>query len=320
MLYIVLGYADLVSDIFAIRELFAARRIAVGWLNIIFLVLNVLLGLLTARSIQDVLITIFQLGGLVEGVKTLISGEQTTELVAGKKLDAVARSMPSMVLQLFTLLISLSTISDQSYSILVVSIALGALGSATTLASMAPKSGRHLFKSRFLVHIMYYFSELLLRIIIISIMFLSIRAVAFVVAGVDWLIRLFIISCDHTSLTVLGNIEPDIAKVDFSLSILYFGSDEALSDEFYWKAGSIINIIELFIFLIIINTYETEDLDILREENTARNITIISCVALLVKTVMHYVIQRLPNEKEDEYTTPGKEGADDIFAVLANTL
>jgi heme O synthase-like polyprenyltransferase len=117
--------------------------------------------MLTATSIQDAFITVFQLGPLIEGVKTLISGEQTTELVAGKKLDAVARSMPSMVLQLFSLLISLSTITDQSYSILAVSIALGALGSATTLASMAPKSGRHLFKYSFFMHISYYFSELL---------------------------------------------------------------------------------------------------------------------------------------------------------------
>jgi hypothetical protein len=151
-------------------------------------------------------------------------------------------------------------------------------------------------------------------------MFLSIRAVAFVVVVVDWLVRLFIISCDPNNLTETGKIELEMARVDFPLSILYFGSDDAISLESYWIAGSKINIIELFIFLIIINTYETDDLDILREENTARNITIISCFALLVKTVMHYVIQRLPNEKEDEYTTPGKEGADDIFAVLANTL
>jgi hypothetical protein len=151
-------------------------------------------------------------------------------------------------------------------------------------------------------------------------MFLSIRAVAFVVAGVDWLIRLFIISCDPFYLTERGKILPDIARVDFSLSILYFGSDDAISLEFYWLAGSIINIIELFIFLTIINTHETEDLDILREENTARNITIISCVALLVKILMYFVIQDLPDEKEEEYTTPGKEGVDDIFAVLANTV
>jgi hypothetical protein len=34
---------------------------------------------------------------------------------------------------------------------------------------MAPKSGRHLFRSRFFIHIVYYFSESLLRIILISI-------------------------------------------------------------------------------------------------------------------------------------------------------
>ena len=316
MLYIVLGYSDLVSDIFAIRELFAVDRIAVGCLNIAFLVMNVLLGLLSATSIQDVFITIFQFGGLVEGVKTLINGEQTSELVAGKKLDAVARSMPSMVLQLFSLLISLSTINGQSYSILAVSIALGALGSATTLASIAPKSGRHLFKSRFFIHIVYYFSELLLRIMIISIMFLSIRAVAFVVVGVDWLLRLFIISCDPQEYEIV----PKRERIDISLSILYFGSDDAISLDQKWILGNLINIIELFTFLVIINIYETDDLDILREDNTTRNITIISCAALLVKTLMHYVIQRLPDEIDDEYSTPGKEGADDIITGIADVF
>ena len=304
MLYILLGYADLVSDILAIRELFAVDRIAVGCLNIAFLVLNVVLGLLTATSTYSVFVTIFQLGPLLEGVQTLINGEQTVELVAGKKLDAVARSMPSMVLQLFSLLVSLSTVSSGSYSILVVSIALGALGASSTLASTAPKSGRHLFKRRFLVHIAYYFSELLLRIIIISIMFVAIRAVAFVVVVVDWLLRFL------------------LCEFDIPSSILYFGSDSA-RDDYFWLFGSLFNIVELFIFLVIINTYKTDDLDILREQNIARNISIISCTALVVKTVLYYVIYNLPVEEEVEYKDAGEavDGeVDDIIAGIAHAL
>ena len=316
VMYVVLGYADLASDILAINELFAVGRNEVGGLNIAFLFLNVLLGLFSARSMKDAFLTIFQLSGLVDGYETIMKGEQTEGLVAGKKLDAVARSMPSMVLQLFSLFVSLSTITDQGYATLVASIALGAFGAATTLASMAPKSGRHLFNLRFLIHIMYFFSELLLRIIIISIMFLSIRGIAFVVLiFMDLLVRFIYISELYNCFWKVWNKkdieETDCCKIDFSSTILWFGSDAATNNHINWLIGSLINIVELLMFLLIINFLKTDDLEILREEDTARNITIISCISLLVKTVMYFVIEALPAEKVGYQPTPEIEMTND---------
>ena len=153
-------------------------------INICCVVLGVIVGLslISGKSWRDRLLVVFQLSPLVEGIDSLRSGKQTMGLVAGKKVDAMARSMPSMFLQTFSLLVSLSTISTTGYITLIVSIVLG---STTTLATLAPSSGRRLFSSRFLLHLMYFFSELLLRVILISIMFVSIRGIAFVVVSVD---------------------------------------------------------------------------------------------------------------------------------------
>ena len=54
-------------------------------------------------------------------------------------------------------------------------------------------------------------------------------------------------------------------------------------------------------FLIIINTLHTDDLDVLREHNTTRDISIISCCALLAKFVFMYFIHFLPDEPLEEH-------------------
>ena len=262
VMYIILGYADFVSDILAIVELFAVNRIAVGLLNISFLVLNTVLGLLAHRTFVDVIITIFQLGPLVNGIETLMQGRQTQSFMADKKLDYVARSGPSTTLQLFILLTTLSVISERGYFILLASITLGIVGAACTQASLARKSGRHLFRWRFVLHALYYFSEMLLRIITICIMFIAIKGYALILIAADLCFRIFIVTIEQDN------------GIDFTMSILYFGSDNALNNISGWVRGSFMTALELFVFLIVINTLHNVELDIMREHNSVRDVSV----------------------------------------------
>ena len=86
----------------------------------------------------------------------------------------------------------------------------------------------------------------------------------------------------------------------FTMSILYFGSDNALNNNDGWLLGSLMTALELFVFLIVINTLHTVELDIMREHNSVRDISIISCCALLVKTILWIIIEDLPEEPPEE--------------------
>ena len=236
-----------------------------------------------------------------------MQGRQTQNFMADKKLDCIVRSGPSTTLQLFILLTTLSVISERGYFILLASITLGIVGSACTQASLARKSGRHLFRWRFVVHALYYFSEMLLRIITICIMFIAIKGYAFIVIAADLCFRLRIV--------YFLNFWEE--RIDVTLSILYFGSDNALNDRVCWVRGSFMTTLELFVFLIVINTLHTVELDIMREHNSVRDVSIISCCALLVKTILWVIIEVLPEEPPEELKDgQALDGALDILDSL----
>jgi hypothetical protein len=58
--------------------------------------------------------------------------------------------------------------------------------------------------------------------------------------------------------------------------------------------------LELLVFLIVINTLHTVELDIMREHNSVRDVSITSCCALLVKTGLWRIVERLPEEPPEE--------------------
>jgi hypothetical protein len=95
-------------------------------------------------------------------------------------------------------------------------------------------------------------------------MFASIKAIAFAVIGTDFLYRLFVLNGDFPS------------------AIMWLGSDSTTTGDIKrkWMIGSLINVLELFTFLFIINMLDTSDLDTMREFGIVRNITIISCCGL----------------------------------------
>ena len=96
-----LGYADLVTDILVIIEL-VTINVPIEVLNSFFIVLGIVLGYWNSeQTLKDLLLHVSQLSILVDEMETLKRGEQTPGLVLSKKMDAVVRSMTSVILQLF---------------------------------------------------------------------------------------------------------------------------------------------------------------------------------------------------------------------------
>jgi hypothetical protein len=138
-------------------------------------------------------------------------------------------------------------------------------------------------------------------------MFIAIKGYAFIVIAADLCFRLRIV--------YFLNFWEE--RIDVTLSILYFGSDNALNDNSGWVRGSFMTALELFVFLIVINTLHTVELDIMREHNSVRDVSIISCCALLVKTILWVIIEVLPEEPPEELKDgQALDGALDILDSL----
>ena len=313
-LHVLLCYADLVFDVLAIQELYNAGRVEIAGLNISFLLLNVVLDVWTSKkSCWDILTRILQLSDLLEGYETLKSGRQTEVFVASKRIDAICRSLTSMVLHLYSLFLSISTITKVGYFTLMASIILSFAGMATTLASLSPYSGKHLFSRKMFLVVIYYLAEILLRVLIVTMLFVSIRAIGFVVIAVDFIIR-HIFVCKYSSPT------------DFPRTIMWLGSDSALDKNHAWQIGSGLNSWYLFIVLVIINVLDTNDLNTLhdlstmREHNIVRDVTVISCCAVTCKHRMYMYIYRKQEDLEHEgsNTRDTEKDKDDVGTINGN--
>merc|ERR1711998_682916 len=99
------------------------------------------------------------------------------------------------------LLLDLNNFDQSTLVTLMVSIGFGLLGSAVTLSGLHPKAGHRLVSRQFSIIFCYYASELLFRSMLLAVMFLTIRAYAFVVVGLDFLFRwVFLSDQDHITL------------------------------------------------------------------------------------------------------------------------
>merc|ERR1711916_301826 len=276
-----------------------------------FVGLGAVLGIAEDPSLESFFWNITYLGPIKEGIMTLYTGRQTSGLVAGKKLDAIARSMPSIVLQMFALLLDLNNFDQSTLVTLVVSVGFGLLGSAVTLSGLHPKAGHRLVSGQFLVIFCYYASELLFRSMLLAVMFLTIRAYAFIVVGLDFLFRL----------AVASKIDFDKIYSSLSTSCLYMGSDNAIEGGLSrqrWFIGSFVNFVEMIIFVIILFTLDTDDLHVLREDGIALHVTITMLVAGTVKFSLWYIVDRMEAPKED--TNADSAESADMFIEMANAL
>ena len=131
-------------------------------------------------------------------------------------------SMPSDILQLFSFLKDLDDypVGKTEYNIFVESIALGILSASVALSGLRHKAGNRLLTWQFCVVNLYYVSEILLRCLMISVAFISVREYAFIVADFDILLRSLFVG------------------FDISLTCLWLGSDSALNDLGSWIVGS----------------------------------------------------------------------------------
>jgi hypothetical protein len=294
--HVVIGYIDLVLDILAIIALSSQQNIPIMIANILFIVLNVLLAIWMSRDdVMGIIRTVLQLDQLYQGYMTLSKGHQTYEMIVSKKIDAVTRSMPSMILQLYGLLKSLSSqdSSDNSLfldsflssnQILLLSVASSIAGAGFTLASLAPNSGTSIFNKHFVIHYVYYTAEITNRVVILSVMFFTVDAYAYIVAGLDFLHRL-----------VFGTGESGIERscnlLDGTLlAIQSFGSDHTVPgpNNIILYIGFTMSTIEMFIFLIVLNTLKTDPLVYAHSHGASTILTVVSCVTWFIRLVFYY--------------------------------
>jgi hypothetical protein len=280
---ILLGYIDLFTDMLTINQLIRDDNIAIAVVNIVFVVLGGALGVVESdRSWKSIFLNLTYTNILMDGVETLRTGKQTPGLVAGKKLDAIVRSMPSIVLQLYALLKGLQDFSPDGLILLFTSIGFGVVGSAATLAGLHSKAGHHLVSKQFLVINVYYLAELVLRSLVIALAFLTVGAYAFIAVGIDLVLRLL------------------MSQLDVSLACLYAGSDNAIdgSDNAgAWFGGSMLTFLEMMVFMIVMFTLPTNAMQDLRDQGTAVGITIFMIVSFVIKTVLWVYIHGTLDEE-----------------------
>ena len=245
---------------------------------------------------------------LVNGYLTWRDRIQTMELLASKKVDTICRSVPSVILQLYSLLIALDEYpaGSRSYQTLVVSVAFGLFGPAWTLAGAHRKTGSTFLSVQFLIVNVYYYGELLLRVLTVGIAFISVREYAFIAVGIDCGLRLLSIK--------VYEVFSDDAKFDVSNYVLYLGSDYALSNDDAWVRGSLLTFIEAVVFIIVMFTLENDSLHSIRARGTALHITLFMIAALIIKTSLYFYIERDMQEavskKVERTTITWKERAD----------
>ena len=189
-----IGYADLISDVLSIYQFFRQGEITLMLLNCAFIAVNTLIDVTLTSDIWGKIFTVFQVQPLIQAIVMLQNKFQTSAFVRSKKLDAICRSLPSVVLQLYGLLIGLQTLEFSGILTISLSIVLSVTSASMTLSSLAAKSGKTIFSSAYLVHFFYYFAELEMRLLSISLLFVCIGPITCSIVVLDFICRLFVIA------------------------------------------------------------------------------------------------------------------------------
>jgi hypothetical protein len=260
-------------------------------------------------------LAVLQLQPAVQAWETLRSGEQTQSFVRSKKVDAVCRSVPSIVLQLYGLLLTLATLGASGVATIGLSVAVGVVGSAMTLGSLAPKSGDGIFSRAFAVHLCYFVCELTARLVSLGLLFVALGPVAFAVLAADFLWRI-------GWAWGAGGFSMSVAV--FLQALLWFGSDgmdgpggelavfARLSSgedpepaEFFEAFVSLGSGLTQLISLCLVNLLSTPALLVLRASKggPVQALTALACVALLLKLLIGFYIHQADFEQQ-----PADEG------------
>jgi hypothetical protein len=190
-----------------------------------------------------------------------------------------------------------------------VSIGSSIIGAACTLASLAPNSGSSIFSGNFIIHYTYYVVELMLRVTILGIMFFTVKEFGFIVAGIDFMIRTF-----------LGYSESEENVRDaLIMAIQSFGSDRTVPgrNNKILKVGFMINTVEMFIFIVILNTIKTDGVVFARSNGYVTKLTAIICVTWLIRVIFMWsgILDRVRTPTETIMSIEGKVINDDPNTV-----
>ena len=297
-------------------------------INIAFLLFNigVAVGLEEGTWVESwdkKLSIILQLSQLTEAWEILTSteGMQTPGFVQGKKVDAIFRSVPSVVLQMYGLLVTLDSLGTTGIFTITLSIVSGITGAAITLGTIAPKSGQGLFSLAFAIHFCYYVCELAVRLISMSLLFVSIGPIAFAVLVADFLSRYLIVQGRD------GNPLLSFSFDTFMKALLQWGSDAidgpTSNSVLLWSS---ITSATLFISLCLFNLYATPSLIGLRAAyggQVVTGLTALACVALLFKYLLglliwktSFWISRRAPKKEKQMWIDVKEKEEQTWTVV----
>ena len=291
--YVAMGYLDLLFDLLCIAIFSRANSIDLMSLNICFIGINFVIGLVYTPYFEELGIikllffNALQLHIVTNGLDLIRTGRSPKALEYNnfKKIDTIIRCFPSMIIQLYFILLYLSTdsihISEYEYNVLKASVGLGVVSSAASLTSFVDKFNENIISVNTLLYYIYFLAESSLRIIIVVLMYITIDKIAFLILFLEFSLRAF----------VIFNANPNASYQDHLLStLLYFESDIILDKETVWQSGFLLSTVELLIFLIFLNVSETSTLYHLRLGNSVEDVTILSCILWFLKCVTYGLI------------------------------
>ena len=318
--YVVMGYLDLLFDLLCIVIFSKANSIDLMSLNICFIGINFVIGIIYTPYFEELGIikllffNALQLHIVTNGLDLIRSGRspKALEYINFKKIDTIIRCFPSMIIQLYFILLYLSTnsihISEYEYNVLKASVGLGVVSSAASLTSFVDKFNENIISVNTLLYYLYFLAELSLRIIIVVLMYITIDKIAFLILFLEFSLRAF----------VIFNANPNASYQDHLLStISYFESDIILDkDILVWQFGFLLSTVELVIFLIFVNVSETSTLYHLRLGNSVEDVTILTCILWLLKFGTYGVIYLL----KISTSKPVKPNDQDSINIKHNTI
>ena len=312
-LYIIICYLDLIYNILSIVVFKEEDYIRVFGFNIACLILNFLVGIANTPNpdelglIRVLALNLCQFHTLIDGFDTLRSGHRhrTSGFVNFKQVDVIIRCIPSMICQLYTMFLILShpTLPEDSYMTLKVAVGFGVVQTSLTLTSLVTRHDKSLMSVNFLMHFLYFLSELMCRLLSITLMLISLGSFTFIIVFLEFVFRLVFIHHDS----------PNMAPTDvLVMTLLNLGSDHLSwykkgAYRKQWERGSHVITCELltFLFFLNMNVFETnKKLEFLLDDNIILNITIAGCVFWFLKLVLFYVLEYCHSRFMDlEYTS-----------------
>jgi hypothetical protein len=157
-------------------------------------------------------------------------------------------------------------------------------------------------------------------------MFFTVDAYAYIVASLDFFVRL------HYGYNVSGFEDSRNLRDGTLLAVQSFGSDHTVPGRGnkVLHIGFAMNTIEMFIFLIVLNTLKTGPLVYAHSHDASTILTVVACVTWLIRVVFYYtrVLDIVPEPaamtSKDAPMASKEEGAmssiDDTTSISANRI